>query len=257
MNVIGKGPLAWANRRADLCVLGDNDKNGSAEVDSLTRRLDAFMDSLAERVGAQTLSLISAGGQAQNPPGVGDIAPEFELPDQQGRMVSLSGLRAKGPVVLTFFRGNWCPFCSLTLRALDEVRSELTTLGASLVAISPQTAELAAATSTCNGLRFPILTDAGNAVARRWGLAWELCPEQKKVFGKLGHPLPRYNGGDDWTLPIPAGFVVGRDGRVGYVHVDSRVNRRLEPQVAVDAVRRMAEPAVSSDAAGRPTDPAA
>lgn len=213
---------------------------------SLARQLDAFMEGLLDRLDPATARVLlqAARAQAQTElAGVlraGDLAPDFALPDQSGRVTSLRELLGHGPVVLTFFRGGWCPFCSIALRALDRIHAELRREGAELVAISPQTTSNAAATAERNSLSFPILADHGNAVARRYGLVWELQPEMQTVFERLGQPLPRINGTKEWTLPVPAGFVVNRDGRIAYAHVDARINRRLEPAEALASVRALA-----------------
>ena len=218
--------------------------------EALSRRLDAFMAGFMDRVDPamagtinQATNLLRASGILDRTAKVGDMAPDFVLPDQSGRLVCLCESLQAGPVVLTFFRGGWCPFCVLALRALDEVSREVKRAGGTIIAVSPQTAEGTAATAEQNDLSFPILTDVGNLVARRYGLAWELGPELRAVYGRLGHVVPRLNGTGDWTLPIPAGFVIGRDGRITYAHVDTDVTRRLEPRAALEAVRR-ADPVV-------------
>ncbi len=216
-------------------------------TEALSRRLDAFMAGFMERIDpamGRTLIEAAAGlrasGVLDGAPKVGDVAPDFALPDQHGRIVSLHDRLERGPVVATFFRGGWCPFCTLALRALDDVSRDLRRAGAEIVAISPETAERAADTAERNDLSFPLLTDAGNHIARQYGLAWELGPELREVYGRLGHVLPRINGTNDWALPVPAGFVIGRDGRITYAHVDTDVTSRLEPREALEAVRRVA-----------------
>lgn len=213
--------------------------------EALSGRLDAYMASFIDRIDpAMARTIVKAGaalrasGVLQRVPKVGDAAPDFVLPDHLGKQVSLRSRLERGPVVLTFFRGGWCPFCALALRALDDVSREVRLAGAEIIAISPQKAEGAAATAERNDLSFPVLVDAGNHVARQYGLAWELGPELREVYGRLGHALPRINGTNDWTLPIPAGFVIGRDGKVTYAHADTDVTRRLEPHEALLAVRR-------------------
>lgn len=242
--------------------------------DALSRRLDQFMAGFMERIDpvmARTLAdaaaRLRASGVLDRVPKVGEMAPEFELTDQHGRPFSLR--RAAGPVVLTFFRGGWCPFCTLALRALDEVSRELRQAGAVIVAVSPETVEHAADTAERNDLSFPLLSDTANQVARRYGLVWELGPELQAIYGKLGHALPQINGTKEWALPIPAGFVIGADGRIAYAHADTDVTRRLEPSAALQAVRHcggagiaashltQVPTATGSDAAIRPADPAA
>lgn len=210
----------------------------------LARQLDAFLDGLLDRLDPATVRALSqaARGHGELPGALraGDMAPDFALPDQSGTVVSLRALLARGPLVLTFFRGGWCPFCSIALRALDAIAPELRRVGAEVVAISPQTQRNAAATAERNRLGFQLLADHGNAVARRYGLVWELQPEAQAVFERLGQELPSINGTSEWTLPVPAGFVVKRDGHIAYAHTDTRITRRLEPEAALTAVRALA-----------------
>lgn len=215
-------------------------------MDGLTKQLDAFMAGFMERVDPTTAATMRASMTALEHSGVaehalkaGDQAPDFVLPDQTGKSVSLRGLLQNGPVVLTFFRGGWCPFCTLTLRALAAIRPKLRRLGGELVAISPETPSNAAMTAERNGLAFPVLTDAGNRVAREYRLVWQLDEQMRTLYERLGHPLPKMNGNNEWTLPVPAGFVVAQDGRISYAHVHSRVDRRIEPQAALEAVRQL------------------
>ena len=215
-------------------------------MDGLTKQLDAFMTGFMERTDPATAATLRASSMALEHAGVveralkiGDQAPDFTLPDQVGKPVSLRGLLERGPVVLTFFRGGWCPFCALTLRALAAIRPKLRRLGAELVAVSPETPSNAATTAERNGLNFPVLTDLGNRVAREYRLVWQLDAQMRAVYERLGHSLPKINGDNEWTLPVPAGFVVASDGRISYAHVHTRVDRRLEPQAALDAVQQL------------------
>ena len=215
-------------------------------MDGLTKQLDAFMAGFMERTDPATAATLQASWIAREQAGladqalkVGDQAPDFTLSDQTGKPVSLHGLLEGGPVVLTFFRGGWCPFCALTLRALAAIRPKLRRLGAELVAISPETPSNAAATAERNGLKFPVLTDLGNLVAKQYRLVWQLDEPMRAVYERLGHPLPKINGNNEWTLPVPAGFVVAPDGHIRYAHVHVRIDRRIEPQAALDAVQQL------------------
>lgn len=215
-------------------------------MNTLRQKLDAFMRGMAERADPKVLATLrqaeaalQAAGISEQTLHVGDLAPDFSLPDQFGGTVDLHALCSRGPVVLTFFRGGWCPFCTLSLRSLAEIRPALRKEGADVVAISPQAAGGALETAERNGLTFPVLTDAGNAVARAYGLVWDLSPEVRAVYEKFGHSLPRINATPEWTLPIPAGFVVGPDRRIVYAYADPRADHRMEPVEALSAVRRL------------------
>jgi peroxiredoxin len=204
-------------------------------MDGLLERTDPAIAAVLRKASAEGLS----GPGPINALRVGDLAPAFALPDQRGGTVALRDLLARGPVVLTFFRGGWCPFCAISLRALDAISGEIRRQGAELVGISPQRAELSAATAERNALRFPLLVDRGNEVARQYGLHWELGPEMRSVYERLGHPLPEVNAGSEWALPIPAGFVIDQTGRIVYAHTDGRVTHRMEPGDALREVSRL------------------
>jgi peroxiredoxin len=213
-------------------------------MESLTKQLDAFLAGLLDRTDKATAAVLcrceqGESGAAGHAVKVGDVAPDFTLTNQYGKPVSLYATLRRGPVVLTFFRGGWCPFCSLALRALTRILPELRRRGGELIAISPQTPAYTYATAERNGLTFPLLSDHDNAVAAKYGLVWTLDPEQRAIYERLGHPLPRMNGTDSWDLPIPAGYVIGKEGRVTYAQVDPHVNRRLEPAAALAAIREL------------------
>ncbi|WP_293372353.1 peroxiredoxin-like family protein [Nevskia sp.] len=163
----------------------------------------------------------------------GERAPNFRLPDANGRMVELDDLRARGPVVLVFYRGQWCPYCNLELRAYQQLLPAFDEAGTTLVAISPQTPDHSLSTVEKNALAFPVLSDVGSNVARAYGLAFDLDDEMQRLYSDFfGNDLSRYNGSgaiSGWTLPLPATYLVGRDARIQLAHVDVDYRRRLDP----------------------------
>lgn len=165
----------------------------------------------------------------------GDTAPGFTLQDHHGVAVSLDALIARGPLILTFYRGGWCPYCNLELRAYGRELDAIHAAGANLAAISPEKPDRALDTATVNELRFPVLSDPGNTVARDFGIVFTLPEPLQALYGKLGHALPDVNGTDDWSLPVPATFVIGRDRRIVLASVDADYRRRLEPAAAIAA----------------------
>lgn len=169
----------------------------------------------------------------------GQTAPDFTLPDAQGRPVTLSGLLRGGPVVITFYRGGWCPYCNIQLRAYQRVLPDIVALGGRLVAISPQSPDASLGTAEKNALEFDVLSDAGNAVARSFGLVFALPEELRDAMRSVGKLLPDINGDDSWELPVPATFVIAPDGQVvlGHVEVDYRL--RLEPDAILAALRAL------------------
>lgn len=169
----------------------------------------------------------------------GDIAPDFELPDARGGSVRLSRLLAEGPVVLTFYRGGWCPYCNLALRALQRALPVIGALGATLVAVSPERPDETLSTAEKNELGFAVLSDEGSRVARAFRIAFDLAEELRPIYTRLGHALPDRNGDDSWVLPIPATFVIARDGRVALHFLDADYRNRAEPDAVLAALRAL------------------
>lgn len=180
-----------------------------------------------------------ASGQAQRALNTGDIAPFFTLPDPEGRLVSSRELLAKGPLVLTFYRGVWCPFCNLDLQAIEGVRAEIEAFGASLVAISPQTAPNSRKSQSSNKLGFAILSDKGSEVAAQFGLRWRLPDDLQAVHKKLGADLTAFNGENSWTLPMPARYVIGRNGVIVYAEINPDYTRRPEPSDLLPVLKKL------------------
>ena len=172
-------------------------------------------------------------------PQIGNVAPKFELMNHLGSMVSLNTLLAGGPAVLVFYRGGWCPFCSLTLRAYSQHLNELRNLGASLVAISLQTLADSVATVEKNRLGYDVLSDLGGAVSRAYGLIFRLPQPLQRIYRELGRPLPIFNGTDDWALPLPATFVVDGDAIVRFTVAMPDHTHRVDPVAVVAAVKQI------------------
>lgn len=217
-------------------------------MESLARELSAFMNSLMDRVDPQTGAIIrnsqarlSESGIADRAIQLGDVAPDFTLIDQHDKIFSLSDALTRGPSVVLFVRGGWCPFCSITLRAFDRVRAALAQEGASLVAVSPATAPNLKAAADREFLRYQLLSDQSLKVATEYGLVWEPEPPLQKVYVKLGHDLPRINGTRDWRLPIPAGYVIGQDRLVRAARVSASLTSRLTPDEALAGVKSVGQ----------------
>jgi peroxiredoxin len=183
---------------------------------------------------------IGASGVARRAARAGDRAPGFILTGARGETVCLSQLLRSGPVVLSFYRGGWCPYCNLELRALQTILPRIRALGASLVAISPQTPEASLSTAEKDALQFPVLSDPGCDVAGAFGLAFELPSVLRPVYERFGHRLPSVNGGGDWLLPIPATYVIAADGVIALAFVDADYRNRLEPAEVVAALECLA-----------------
>src|SRR6266481_1228031 len=203
---------------------------------TLSQQLEEFLAGWLQRVPADRratmerhIAHLSATGIGRNAKQVGDRAPEIILPDVHGQPFDVATLRATGPAIVTFYRGGWCPYCNLQLRAYQAVLPDIAARGATLVAISPQTPDFTLSTVQEKGLGFPVLSDGGNHVARRYGLVFVLSEALQELQKKFGNEVPRFNGDDSWELPMPGTFIVSKEGIVRLASVDSDYRRRLEP----------------------------
>lgn len=170
---------------------------------------------------------------------VGETAPDFELPDAEGRMVSLDRALDAGPVVIAFYRGGWCPYCSLALNALQKALPQINALGASLLAISPQLNPGPRATRDKLALSFPLLADRGNKVARLFGLTFRLPDDLVRLYKRIDIDIAAINGTQDWELPLPATYVVGRNGDVTHAFIEVDFTERAEPADIIAALRTL------------------
>jgi len=181
-----------------------------------------------------------ASGQAGRALKAGDRAPEFTLLDQNNHTVSSAELLKKGPLVVTFYRGVWCPYCNLELQAMNQALPQLRSLGASLVAISPQTPVNSRKSVRNNELDFPVLSDVGNEIAAAFGLRFALPDYLVDLYKKLKNDLPGFNGDSSWTLPMPARYVIDTDGTVLYSEVNPDYTRRPEPDELFPVLQKAA-----------------
>ena len=159
----------------------------------------------------------------------GTQVPNFELPDHDGKIVRSSDLLARGRLVLCFIRGRWCPFCVGQMEAMNLVLPMIESSGASLVAISPQTVKQSYFMHDQHKLKFPLLSDARNDVARSFGLTYRVPPTQEALYRRTFVNLPFTNGDDSWELPIPATFIVDRDRTILYASANEDYTDRPEP----------------------------
>jgi peroxiredoxin len=180
-----------------------------------------------------------ASGQAERALKRGDHAPDFSLPGGDGRLVRSADLLAQGPLVVTFYRGVWCPYCNTELKAVEAAAGQIRALGADIVAISPQTAVNIRKAQRDNALSFPILSDHGNAVADRFGLRFRLPDELIAVYKGFGNDLAVANGEPSWTLPMPGRYVIARDGVIVYAEVNPDYTRRPDPVELMPALRSL------------------
>jgi peroxiredoxin len=174
-------------------------------------------------------SELVASGQALNARKAGDKAPEFALKDPDNHVVSSAELLAKGPLVVSFYRGVWCPFCNLELQALQAASSAIEARGAHVVAISPQTAPNSRKSQRENKLSFPILSDEKSRVAAAFGLRFSLPDYLIELYKGFKDDLPAFNDDPAWVLPMPARYVIGTDDIIAYAEVNPDYTQRPDP----------------------------
>ncbi|HEX9463661.1 MAG TPA: peroxiredoxin-like family protein [Alphaproteobacteria bacterium] len=224
---------------------------------SLQDRLDAFKADFEAgkppyNVSAQVVTTMHrataeliVSGQAERAKKAGDVAPTFTLSDQDGNQVSSAALLAQGPLVATFYRGVWCPYCNMELQAIQEAVPEITARGAKVVAISPQTAPNSRKSARQNKLAFPILSDEGGKVGAAFGLRFQLPHYLVDLYKSLKNDLPTFNADPSWTLPMPARYVIGTDGVIAYAEVNPDYTKRPDPSELLPVLDRLAKQRVA------------
>jgi peroxiredoxin len=181
--------------------------------------------------------------------GVGDVLPDFSLPDAEGRLVESENLLAAGPLAVMFFRGPWCPYCSLTLEALDKARPRIEALGGSVVAISPLPPADLRQMAEERGLQLTLLSDPSSAYAEVCGVRFDMTEGGIALYGRLaarfGQTIAGLDPATGWELPIPATYVTGQDGVIHYTFGDADWSRRAEPEVIVAKMAEIVQAAAA------------
>ncbi|MEY9122686.1 peroxiredoxin-like family protein [Bradyrhizobium yuanmingense] len=216
------------------------------DMDStLNEQLRAYADASREVFPAygeavdRLVARLSDNGGGETAPRPGDPMPPFMLPDEGGRLVWLPSLLEGGPVAVMFFRGHWCPYCRLNVRAVVQALDRIKAMGAQVVAIVPETQEYTGQLKAESGAPFPILTDLDNGYALSLDLAIWLGPEIQQLLSY--QDMAKFHGNDGWMLPIPAVFVVGRDGIVKARSVDPDFRKRMEIDDLIEALERASQ----------------
>ena len=210
---------------------------------SLHDEIQTLMNELGKKVPAEMMynvgvfiGRLANDDVTRNACKIGDVAPPFALQSVSGGTVALAELLAKGPVVVNFYRGEWCPFCDLELRAYQKVLPEIEARGATLVAVSPQSLDKSRTTAESRSLGFEVLSDTGNAVAKAYGIAFSMNAAEQELHKAFGADLPTINAVADWDLPVPATFVVDRSGHIAWAYMDSNYTTRAEPAEVIKAL---------------------
>ena len=187
---------------------------------------------------ADTESFISSGDAPQGLQ-VGDQLASFELPNQLGQTISLDELQGDGNIVISFYRGGWCPYCNIELCVLQQALPKFKSHGARLIAISPQLPDESMSTAEKNELSFPVLSDAGNKVAREFGLVFTLSEQLRPLYESFNIDLPATNGDKSFELPIPATFIIDSDGVVKGAFVNADHKQRMDPSDIINVLKEI------------------
>ena len=193
----------------------------------------------AQATMAAATEALEATGIANRALTVNDKAPDFELPDATGKSVRLSELLKQGPVVINFYRGEWCPYCNLELRAFQNLLPEFKQANATLVAISPELPDHSLSVTEKHSLEFAVLSDVGNTVSRQYGLVFTLDASLQPLYKGFGIDIPTSNGDDSYELPLPATYVIDQSGRIRYGFAEADYTQRAEPQDALAVVNEL------------------
>lgn len=207
---------------------------------SLATELQAVTENVRQKAPENVFSTMESATAKLAATGITDQAlqpgqtmPDFELPDATGKQVHSGDLRAKGLLLISFYRGNWCPYCNLELQALQAHLDKITAQGATLVAISPEAPDQSLTTQEKFDLKFPVLTDTGNQVARQFELVFTLDESLRPIYESFGIDVPTHNGDQSFELPIPATYLVAADGTVLNRFIDVDYRERLAPETAL------------------------
>jgi peroxiredoxin len=208
---------------------------------SLANQLSSVFDNFQQNAPALVKGPIitaKANFQASYQPAlaiqVGDTLPEFRLSDAVSNEVTSDSLLSQGPLLITFYRGGWCPFCNLALAAMQKHLDEFKAKGVTLAAISPELPNESLSTTEKHALKFPVLSDVGNKFAKQLGILFPQPDILRPVFDKFGHDLKTRNGDDSFEVPVPATLLVDQKGVVRNTFIDPDYTKRLEPSVALE-----------------------
>ncbi len=211
---------------------------------SLKNNIAAFKSEFLPQIPEQLRNTMDKAQQAlkdsriaERALAAGNDAVDFTLPNARGEQVSSEALRQQGPIVVSFYRGGWCPYCGLELKALQSVNAEIEALGARLIAISPQLPDESLSTAEKNQLEFEVLSDVNSKVADQYGLTFSLDEDLRPIYKNWGADVAAVNDDPDCKLPLPATYVISQDGKIVHSFVEEDYTERLEPDAILNALR--------------------
>jgi len=213
---------------------------------TLKQDIDAFVAEAAARVPPElmaelerSIEQVRDSGIEERARGEGDLAPPFTLPNAEGRPVALKDLLRRGPLIISFYRGIWCPYCNLELRAYQRILGEIRAAGGDFIAISPQTPDNSLKMAETNAIQFEVLSDHGNGVAAEFGIAYPAPDAVRRTTAMFGVDIDSINGVQDSQLPLSATYVIDADRRIALASVDADFRVRLEPAEALAALEAL------------------
>ncbi|MCH7517136.1 MAG: AhpC/TSA family protein [Bacteroidetes bacterium] len=209
--------------------------------DEIKKVQEAMLPQIPEEVlkllFSKTEELINSG-IAERTLNAGDEIPQINLPNAVGKTIDVNSMLKDGPVVISFYRGAWCPYCNLELNALQQILPEIKSLDAQLIAISPNTPDNSISSIEKHGLEFEVLTDAGNKIAKEFRLVFNLAEDLRPIYQQFNFDITNYNGDESWELPIPATYIVNTDGKIVHSFVNADYTQRMEP---TEIIRKLKE----------------
>ena len=209
-------------------------------LDKLKERIEGSMPANYVEIMHGATRKLEASGIGDRILKAGDKAPSFELMNQNGDLVSSETVLGKGPLVITFYRGVWCPYCNTDLAYLKRYEDQMKELGATMLNISPQIEFHNKQIIQQQRLGFDLLSDLGNQVAAKFGLRWEMVDPLRSLYNDIfGINIQSYNGDDSWTLPVPARFIIGTDGVIKYAEYSVDYTKRPNPDVLVEELEKL------------------
>ena len=169
----------------------------------------------------------------------GDKIPKIILPNALNKTINVNELLNDGPLVISFYRGGWCPYCNLELKELQDKLSEIKSNGGTLIAITPELPDNSLATSEKHKLEFEVLSDVGNKTAKEFGLVFNLAEELRPIYKQFNFDITKYNGDETWSLPIPANYIVNKEGVIAESFVDADYTKKMEPADIIEALKNL------------------
>ena len=210
--------------------------------DEIQKMQEAMLPQIPEDVLKLLFSKIEElvnSGIAERTLTEGDEIPQIILPNAVGKTINVNSMLKDGPVVISFYRGAWCPYCNLELKALQQALPEIKALDAQLIAISPNTPDNSMSSIEKHGLEFEVLTDAGNKIAKEFKLVFNLAEELRPIYKQFNFDISKFNGDESWELPIPATYIVNTDGKIVHAFANADYTQRMEPTEIINKLKEL------------------